>query len=218
MVVSSNGPSLTSQTASRYPGLRFATVTAREVRQGRLRKKLNATKTGDARDLAARSATILDHASRFDQLFASAGFDSPLSRQVRVALDSGLPEVPPLVGALLRCELATGVLMGVQDEDRVDGALCLDVAADGESFEGMRSQVTCREGELVVRDAAGIMASVFQGPDRRTQVSKTSENVVFLIFDAPQLGDAFSEATNRVAALLEDCAASVVAAAASVDA
>jgi len=49
----------------------------------------------------------------------------------------------------------------------------------------MRSEVKCLEGEPVLKDAEGIIAGLFQGPDRRTRLGKDTKEIVFFIFSVP---------------------------------
>lgn len=50
------------------------------------------------------------------------------------------------------------------------------------TFQGIRSEVHCRQNEIVLRDAEGAIASLFQGPDSRTRLSKNTRNVAVFIF------------------------------------
>jgi DNA/RNA-binding domain of Phe-tRNA-synthetase-like protein len=54
----------------------------------------------------------------------------------------------------------------------------------------MRAEVLCRKGEIVVRDSEGIIATLFQGPNRRTRLSKDTKDIVFFVFSIPGMGAA----------------------------
>jgi hypothetical protein len=193
-----------------YPDLRFSTVVVFGLRQSELKRVLRAREASDIETLKVRRDLVESRAACGEALFAAAGFEFPLKAQIMDAVEHGFGEAPVLVKALLRCELLHGVLMGVQDSDAIASPITLDdVGDEGESFEGMRGLVACAPGELVVRDKAGIIAAFFRGPDKRTQVSKKSVNVVFYIFDAPGLGAAFDEAEAFAMDLLRPCAESV---------
>jgi hypothetical protein len=129
--------------------------------------------------------TVLRRVKSFDEFFVENGFRSPLGFQLEQTKRKGIPAGSPLVQALLLAEMSTGLLMGAQDAAAVRGELIYDLARAGETFQGMRSEVRCRENEIVLRDAEGIIASLFQGPDYRTRLSKNTRNVVFFIFLAP---------------------------------
>jgi DNA/RNA-binding domain of Phe-tRNA-synthetase-like protein len=113
-----------------------------------------------------------------------------LADQLRQVQQKGLPGGSPLVKALLLSEMSTGTLMGAQDAAAVKGPLVCDLAEEGETFRGMRAEVLCRKGEIVLRDSEGIIATLFQGPDRRTRLNKDTKDVVFFIFSVPGINDA----------------------------
>ncbi|HJT23520.1 MAG TPA: hypothetical protein VJ873_03035, partial [bacterium] len=143
----------------------------------------------------------------FDSYFKSQGFACPLLHQFRSAEKGGLPASFPLVQALLTCETASGVLMGVHDLDRIEGDVVVDLAREEETFQGMRFPVFCRPGEIVLRDGMGTVASFFQGPDCRTLVGALTQNAVFFIFNAPGLDETvFRGAISMVAELIQPAA------------
>lgn len=121
----------------------------------------------------------------FDTFFTQSGFRSPLGQQFEMVRRKGLPPGSALVQALLLAEMSTGLLMGAQDADAIKGEVVYDLSTDGESFQGMRTTVRCREGEIVLRDADGIIAGLFQGPDHKTRLTKETENVTFFVFGVP---------------------------------
>ncbi|MGW1765738.1 phenylalanine--tRNA ligase beta subunit-related protein [Streptomyces sp. NPDC002073] len=135
----------------------------------------------------ARAAEVAEVYARW---FDAHGVTCPLPGQIAGARRKGLPAIGPAVDTLLYAELTTGVLMGVQDADAIDGDLLFDRAEQGETFEGFRTTVTCAQDEPVVRDGTAIVASVIQGPDRRTSVTKASRHLVFTVYDAPGLAAA----------------------------
>jgi DNA/RNA-binding domain of Phe-tRNA-synthetase-like protein len=121
----------------------------------------------------------------FEAFFTQNGFRSPLGIQLKSIQEKGLPGGSPLVRALLLSEMTTGLLMGAQDAAEIKDVLVCDLAAGDETFRGMRTEVMCRKGEIVLRDSEGIIATLFQGPDYRTRLKKETKDVVFFIFSVP---------------------------------
>ncbi|MEU8185060.1 hypothetical protein AB0B85_01615 [Micromonospora sp. NPDC049044] len=157
---------------------------------------------GVATTLGAEHERIAQDIATTDAFFRVEGFRCPLPGQFDSARKKGLPPVPPLVRTLLYAELTTGVLLGVQDGARIDGDLIFDLAQQDESFPGMRGTVVCRAGEPVVRDATAIVASLFQGPDRRTQIEPGTTRPIFYAFGVPGLSEGrFDSAIAAVRAL-----------------
>ena len=80
--------------------------------------------------------------------------------------------------------------MAIQDLDRFHGEWKLDLAQEGETFQGVSGKmIRCKEDEIVLRDGEGIVCSLFQGPDFKTRVEPTSKNIVVYIFTAPGVGE-----------------------------
>lgn len=126
----------------------------------------------------------------FGSFFTQNGFHSPLGDQLKHIQEKGLPGGSPLVKALLLSEMSTGLLMGAQDAAAIKGPLVCDLAEEGEAFRGMRAEVLCRKDEIVLRDFEGIIASLFQGPDRRTRLNKDTKDIVFFVFSVPGISAA----------------------------
>jgi DNA/RNA-binding domain of Phe-tRNA-synthetase-like protein len=76
--------------------------------------------------------------------------------------------------------------MAIQDLDHFEGQWRLDLAHEGETFEGVSGKIiNCKEEEIVLRDEKGIVCSLFQGPDFRTKINSSSSNIVVYVFSAP---------------------------------
>lgn len=76
--------------------------------------------------------------------------------------------------------------MAIQDLSRFHGQWRLDLAKEGETFEGVTGRmIRCKEDEIVLRDGKGIVCSLFQGPDFRTRVEASSKDIVVYVFTAP---------------------------------
>jgi hypothetical protein len=177
---------LSEEVSILYPGMRFAIVQG-DVGSPEFEQKTEALSRDFRPVLMEREVEIRESIKYFDDFFKSEGHSGPLLGQFSSAKKKGLPPVPPLVKALLYSEMTTGVLMGIQDGDKVEGELLLDLAQEGEEFVGMRGKIDCRRDEVVVRDGAGIVASFFQGPDKKTQVEARTTCAVFYVFSTPNL-------------------------------
>lgn len=155
---------------------------------------------------------VLGRIHAFDKFFTENGFRSPLGHQFEMVRSKGLPPGSTLVQALLLAEMSTGLLMGAQDAAAIQGELVYDRAVDGETFKGMRGMVQCREGEIVLRDAEGIIASLFQGPDHRTRLTKTTRDVIFFVFAVPGIdAEQIREGTDTIGELFKTSASGLAA-------
>lgn len=121
----------------------------------------------------------------FESFFAQNGLHCPLGEQFEAIGRKGSIGGSPLVQALLLSEMTTGLLMGAQDAAAIMQSLLCDIAGENESFRGMRGDIQCRKGEIVLRDTEGIIATLLQGPDYRTRLRKDTKDVAFFIFSVP---------------------------------
>lgn len=133
------------------------------------------------------SAQVRRRITSVSEYFSARGYSCPLPYQLRMIEKKGFPCISPLVDALLVCEMTSGLLMGVQDLDAIKGDVVYDLARSGESFQGFRDVVNCTAEEIVLRDNRSIIASYFQGPNRRINVTPKTSSVLFFVFGAPKL-------------------------------
>jgi hypothetical protein len=199
-----------SEDAARLePGTPFGLVAARGVSTEALGAVVGNQKVLALEQIKDRANDIRQQISAFDSHFKEYGFDCPLPGQFNMTEKRGFPEISPFVDALLICEMTKGVLMGIQDLGTVAGQLVYDVAEDGETFRGFRGTIRCSAGEIVLRDEEDIVASYFQGPDKRTSVKGSTKSLLFYVFSAPQLvrsrfDDAMIAAAEIVGPAAED--------------
>jgi DNA/RNA-binding domain of Phe-tRNA-synthetase-like protein len=101
-------------------------------------------------------------------------------------INSGFPRYNLMVDAHFMAEMCAGILVAVTDYDRVEGALTLGVAGEGERAAGMGGrEFTTKEGEIVLRDEKGIICVLCQGADEKTRVRDETRNVLFYSYAVP---------------------------------
>jgi DNA/RNA-binding domain of Phe-tRNA-synthetase-like protein len=85
-----------------------------------------------------------------------------------------------LVEVMFTAELDSLVLTSGHDLDALNGPLRVDVAGAGETYTKISGrEQAIRPGDMVVRDAEGVIASVVFGPDLRTRLREDSHAVLF---------------------------------------
>jgi hypothetical protein len=167
-------------------GAKVTCITARIVDLQRLELAVLEVK-GRASSRMGRDLEQIKYSiDSFVSFFAAHRFECPLPSQFNKALNRGLPTIFPAVDLLLAVEMGFGVLAGIQDLSKVRGDLRFVLVSSDETFNGMRSKVICRRGELVIRDEEGIIASFFQGPDKRTKLLPSSTELLAFVFSAPE--------------------------------
>jgi DNA/RNA-binding domain of Phe-tRNA-synthetase-like protein len=167
--------------------LAIATIDVRSIDRNKLASRIDEVAEFRLATAASSEGRIMEHVEMYELFFKQFGVVSPLRRQLKTTRTKGLPDIDPVVRLLLLAEMTTGVLMGVHDTDSIRGAITFDIAAQGESFEGMRTEVQCGRGEIVARDDLGIIFSYFQGADRRTCGGAQTNSVVYFAFGVRSL-------------------------------
>jgi len=136
-----------------------------------------------------RKANLLEIEERinlYDRFFQEWGYACPLPGHFKKVIHMGFPIVNLYIDTHIIAEMCHGILMAIQDLDRFEGSWRLDLAEEGETFEAVSGKrITCKRDEIVLRDEKGIVCSLFQGPDFKTRIDPSSQNIVVYVFAAP---------------------------------
>ncbi len=93
-----------------------------------------------------------------------------------------MPETSPLVDVMFMAEMKNMLLTAVHDLDKTSMPLSLKAAA-GESYTALNGKnVVTIPGDFMVTDTAGIISSILRGPDLRTSVEASTQNVFFTVY------------------------------------
>jgi len=134
----------------------------------------------------ANLGQIEERINRYDRFFKEWGYPCPLPNHFKRTIEMGFPIVNLYIDIHIIAEMYHGILMAIQDLDPFQGDWKLDLAHEGETFQGVSGNtIRCKEDEIVLRDGEGIVCSLFQGPDFKTRVVPTSENITVYVFTAP---------------------------------
>jgi len=151
-------------------------------------------------------ARITERINAYDLFFNGFGYDCPLPKHLKRTINSGFPRYDLMVDTHFMAEMCAGILVAVTDDDRFDGKLTLDLAAEGETCPGMGDrEFTTREGEIILRDEKDIVCVMCQGADQKTRVSENTRNVLFYAYAVPgveasHLKDGLTIAADTMAA------------------
>ncbi|HSV92379.1 MAG TPA: hypothetical protein VLH81_04855, partial [Desulfobacterales bacterium] len=165
---------------NRWPGAVVGVLAMRNVRNPDRCDALEALKPGFEAGLRARFAAGGRAAIRadpaivaYDAYYRQFGDSYHVTAQVEsVALKGrSIPTVAALVEAMFMAELSGMLLTAGHDLDLLGLPLSADVAAPDERYETMRGEERgTKPGDMVIRDARGIVSSIVLGPDRRTRI------------------------------------------------
>jgi DNA/RNA-binding domain of Phe-tRNA-synthetase-like protein len=177
----------------KYADIPFGLAIVKNCIYKKAEHKFNEAKLNTNAYIKKQSGKIEETINLYTEFFKDKGYRCPLGGQFKMALKKGLPQISPYINILLLSELKHGILMGLQDYDAIDGFILIDIAEKGEQFAGMRGTIVCKENEIVLRDKDSIIASFFQGPDKRTEVKKISTNLVLYGFFVPGIEESIVE-------------------------
>jgi DNA/RNA-binding domain of Phe-tRNA-synthetase-like protein len=91
-----------------------------------------------------------------------------------------------LVLAMFATELQTQLLTAGHDLDAVRLPLVLDCSGADDQFTGIGGQeLVMRPGDMLMRDADGIISAVIYGPDQRTRLNANTTRAIFTTYAPP---------------------------------
>jgi DNA/RNA-binding domain of Phe-tRNA-synthetase-like protein len=149
-----------------------ATAIARDQRmvEARLRERF----PGNTIDADAAAMAYGRHFRRF-------GGRYPVTHQAKTIL-AGRPieSASALVEVMFTAELDSLVLTSGHDLHALCDPLQVDVALAGDTYTKLSGrEQALRPGDMIVRDAEGVIASVIYGPDSRTRLREDSAAALF---------------------------------------
>jgi hypothetical protein len=172
----------------RFPNLSFGIGTIQDCTYFEKSDSFKLYKREFLRKMRRRTslAQIEERINLYDQFFKEWGYPCPLPGNFKRTIEMGFPIVNLYIDTHIIAEMYHGILMAIQDLDRFHGEWRLDLANEGETFQGVSGKmIQCKEEEIVLRDETGVVCSLFQGPDFRTKVDGSSKNIVVYAFTAP---------------------------------
>lgn len=143
--------------------------------------ELRARFTGADRDAVRATEPI----KSYDAYFSRYRRPYIVQQQVEAVALQGraIPRITALVEAMFMAELKNMILTGGHDLDALTQPLKLDVGEGTESYTVLDggSQIV-GEGDMVLADAEGVIASVIYGPDERTKLTESTSSAVFAAY------------------------------------
>jgi DNA/RNA-binding domain of Phe-tRNA-synthetase-like protein len=179
---------ITDAYRQRFPDLAFGIGTIQACTYFEKNESFKLSKRELLRKMRRRTnlAQLEEWINLYDQFFKEWGYPCPLPSHFKRTIEMGFPIVNLFIDTHIIAEMCHGILMAIQDMDRFQGEWKLDLAQEGETFQGVSGKmIRCKEDEIVLRDKEGIVCSLFQGPDYKTRVEPASRNIVVYIFTAP---------------------------------
>ena len=179
---------ITDDYRRRFPDLSFGIGTIQNCTYFEKNESFKLYKRELLRKMKRRAnlAQIQEWINLYDQFFKEWGYPCPLPGHFKRSIEMGFPIVNLFIDAHIIAEMCHGILMAIQDLDSFKGKWRLDLASEGDTFQGVSGKmIHCKKEEIVLRDEEGIVCSLFQGPDFRTRIEPSSKNIVVYVFTAP---------------------------------
>lgn len=114
------------------------------------------------------------------------------SYHVLLQLDSicnknrSIPHSDALVQAMFMAEMKSFILTAGHDLDQTQGTINLDSSQGDEAYKILRGdQVTCKTGDMLMADSQAVICSVIYGQDQRTQITKNTARVLYVMYVPP---------------------------------
>jgi len=101
-----------------------------------------------------------------------------------------IPRVAALVETMFMAELKNLLLTAGHDLATLAEPVSIHIADGSERYIRINNlEQTLKKGDMFICDASGIMSSVVYGPDRRTQISDGTQQVLFTVYAPPGIGE-----------------------------
>ena len=95
-----------------------------------------------------------------------------------------------LVTAMFAAEIDNLLLTAGHDADVVADAVEIDASSDGERFVAISGrEVALKPGDMVMRDALGVISAVLNGPDQRTRLLPTTTRALYVTYVPAGIAD-----------------------------
>ncbi len=101
-----------------------------------------------------------------------------------------IPGMPALVESMFMAEMKNLLLTAGHDLDALSLPLVLDVSTGTEGYTLMRGEEQIlKPGDMMIRDQNGVISSIIYGPDRKSQITPGTRNVVFTVYAPAGIGE-----------------------------
>jgi DNA/RNA-binding domain of Phe-tRNA-synthetase-like protein len=121
----------------------------------------------------------------YHRYYRKFGYSYHVLLQLESLVNKGksLPEVSPLVDANFAAELETLILTAGHDAALLEEPLMIDIAKEGDEFIQMGGQPKkIPAGDMVMKDAHGIICSILRGQDNHSFISRDTTHVLYVSY------------------------------------
>jgi len=157
---------------------------ALETQKAVLEEQLRAQFSGQDRAAISDHPILRAYAEYYRQFKKT--YHIQLQLESIVLKGKSIPSVAALVEAMFMAEMKDMLLTAGHDLDTLHLPLTLDVAAGNEAYMLLRGdEQILKPGDMMISDQIGVISSILYGPDRRTQITPETSNVIFTVYAPP---------------------------------
>ena len=101
-----------------------------------------------------------------------------------------IPNVASLVESMFMAELGNRLLTAGHDLSAIQLPVRLEIASGDEHYVTLNGQdQTLKRDDMAISDKQGILSSVIYGPDQRTQIIASTNEVLYTVYAPPGIGE-----------------------------
>jgi len=152
-----------------------------EKRKAELEEQLRSKFAGQDR-AAIASHPVLKVYGEYYKRFKKT-YHVQLQLESIVLKGKSISSVASLVECMFMAEIRNMLLTAGHDLDKLQLPLTLDVTQGTESYTLMRGEEQIiKAGDMTISDRTGIISNIIYGPDQRTQITESTQNVIFTVY------------------------------------
>jgi DNA/RNA-binding domain of Phe-tRNA-synthetase-like protein len=178
---------LSENLKERHKGVQLGTLIIRNAQNKDFDERLDKEKRvieQFIRETYKGGVQYIGRLKKYNDFYFAFNQNFPVKDQISSILEGQpFPNISCLVDAMYMTELKHACLMAGHDLDAISGDLVLDLGAEGESYVNIKDEeLPVVKDDIVLRDTAGIIASVLFGPDNRTKIIPISKNIIYMVY------------------------------------
>ncbi|MBV7273466.1 hypothetical protein I6U48_11160 [Clostridium sp. PL3] len=182
-----------------YPNSKFGVLIIKDVENPSTNSEFNKTKLlvreqllGQYQNYNRKDFTKSEPVYFYTNYYKKFRKTYPVQLQLESIITKGnsLPNTAALVEAMFVAELKNLLLTAGHDLDKIEFPIKLSLGKGNENFIGIsEKEQFLTKNDMMLCDSKGIMSSILNGPDSRTQITKDTKNVMFFVYTPGGIGD-----------------------------
>jgi len=164
---------LTPELKVKYPESIFGSLFVMNVPNGKVHEASEERKREVERELRKMIIDNDNIIALYNAYFNKWGKVYPVENQIRnIRKGHSLPQISILVDCMFIAELKNRILISGHDLNEIKGSLLFDTSKGKERYIMLNGkEQELKEGDIILKDEEGILASVLYGPAKRTSIT-----------------------------------------------